>query len=133
MKKFAATFVVAISLAGCGGGDVYERSLPEPNDTNALMAIKNGVKPEDREAWQAIALSLSNPLATALSSQTVGDAIGNYKARATCMNDASAEQDALGQGPNDIGASDYDERNSAHIKAYNETVEAYNACLKMPV
>lgn len=110
--------IIATLLAGCQGqpSSVYDRPIPDRNDKDAMFEIRDGVKPEDQDAWQQIVMRRMNPMAKAIMSKTVGEAIGRVKAKAACME----KHDVQKAPANDIAA-------------YNKEVHAYNECLKMPV
>lgn len=107
---------VGLLAASCDAPSVYDQPLPDRNDTDTLVAIRDGVAPEDRDAWQSISMMIANPMARAIESKTVREAITRSKARTTCM-DKNAPTDA-----DDLPVSEY-----------NAQVEAYNACLRMPL
>ena len=81
-----------------------------------MFEIRDGLKPEDQDAWQQILMRRINPMAKAIMSKTVGEAIGRVKAKSACMEEHSVQK---------APAND--------IAAYNKEVHAYNECLKMPV
>lgn len=130
MRKIAV-LLCALSLTACGMGNVYDRPLPDHNDVDAMLDIKQGIKPEDQEAWSYIVMSIASPMTGALTSKTVGEAIEKQKARAACI--ARNDLDSVGEYPDDFMAPDYQERKNAHIEAYNKIVDALNACYKMEV
>ena len=135
MRKVILIVAVA-TLSACGSaGNVYDQPLPSRDDRDALLDIRDKLKPEDQQAWQGIVMRMMNPMAEPVRSKTVGEAITKVKAKTACMDahDTEATEKKIGPAPNDIGAPDYEARNSAHIEAYNKEVAAYNACLKMPV
>lgn len=133
MKKVVLMFAPFVVLSGCGSSDVYGEPIPSPDDHDALIEIRDGVKPEDREAWSKLTMRIVNPMAVKIDAETVGEAITRLKAREACLADSEAEREKLGPMPTDIMAPDYDERNKAYIEGYNATVESNNACLKLPV
>ena len=136
MRKMILIAVGVVSLSGCGNArNVYDRPIPNRDDRNALLDIRDKLKPEDEQAWQGIVMRLVNPMAERVTSKTVGEAIARLEAKTACMDshDPEATKRKIGDGPNDIAAPDYEAKNTAYITANNKEVAAYNACLKMPV
>lgn len=109
--------VILIALGACQPANVYERPVPNGDDAKAMNEIRDGLKPEDRQAWAQIVMRKANPIAEGVTSKTVGEAIAGMKAKAACM----------------------DAHNVANIdpaldrEKYNAEVMAYNECLKLPV
>jgi len=106
---------IALILTSCTKVDVYALPIPEPTDTKTLIKIRDGLKPEDHKAWVDVMLRKSHPLAKKIEAKTVGEAIEHVKARTECMD----------QNSKSISIED--------AKAYNAQVDAYNACLEMPI
>lgn len=132
MRRVVLVVAGAAMLSACGSaGNVYDEPLPSRDDQDALLDIRDKLKPEDQKAWQGIVMRMMNPMAEPIRSKTVGEAITKLKAKTACME--AHDTSKVPDGPNDISAPDYEEKNAAHIAAYNKEVDAYNACLKMPV
>lgn len=131
--KTRTMWLVALLLGACGQGssNVYEQPLPASGDMDALMDIKEEVKPEDADTWQSLTRLIMSPKAKRPTSKTVGEAITAYRARRACMD--ANEPSKLPLGPNDTFAKDYEARRKAHTEALKNAANAYNACLKMPV
>jgi hypothetical protein len=115
-RKVVLNAAALVTLSACQPENVYSRAMPEGMDANALNNIRDGLKPEDREAWTKIVMRKANPLAGGVASKTVGDAIAKMKAQTACMESHSL---------NGIDPSDHED--------YNAEVRAYNECLKLPV
>lgn len=112
------TFILLILLAagGCQPANVYDRPMPAGDDSATLNAIRDALKPEDRDAWAKIVMRKINPASTGVASKTVGEAIAKMKVMIACID------------ANDIGKADPN-----NSDRYNLTVQAYNECLKLPV
>lgn len=131
MRKMILGLALVAMLSACQDANVYDNPLPSVDDADALMAVRDGVKQEDQEAWQNVVMRMANPMAKKLQSETVGEAITNMKAKNACVEENDITK--VPEGPSDFMADDYQERNAAHIKKYNAVVDAYNACLEMPL
>ena len=125
--------LIALLLAGCQetAGTVYDRPLPDRNDMEALLDIRDKLKPEDQEAWQGILMRKNNPMAEPITSKTVGEAVQRMRAKTACMS--AHDVSKVPDNKLAIGDDGYDAAEAARITANNREVDAYNACLKMPV
>lgn len=106
------------ALWGCTEQSVYDRELPAPDDSAAMIEIRDGLRPEDARTWQQIVMRRLNPAAQPIHSKTVGEAIAKVKAQRACMDENFAAMQAAGI---DNG------------EAYSRHANAYNDCLEMPL
>lgn len=130
MKKTILA-VVALMMTGCGSSNVYDDTIPAYDDSDALLTIRDGLRPEDRSAWQAVTMRIINPVSSGVQSVTVGEAIQRQKAKEACFDENDLTK--AGEMPTDFGAPGHEERRKAYITGYNKLVEGYNACAKMVV
>ena len=131
VKKSLLLAALLVSACNQAAQSVYDDPLPKSDDTDALTKIKEGIKPDDADAWQNITMMIIMPTAKRPTSKTVGQAISRYKAQESCENKHDFTK--VGEGPKDFGAPDYEKRQNALVARYNKEVDEYNACLKMPV
>ncbi len=115
-----------VSACGKMGGSVYDQPIPVGNDPNALISIRDQLKPEDQAAWSAITLKKMLPAAPAIQAKTVGEALTREKALDACEAKYKAEMDAA--STDEIGVL-----KEGQTDKYNAGVNGYNGCLKITV
>jgi hypothetical protein len=120
-------------LAGChsNSGSVYGRPIPDRSDTTAQLDIRDGLKPEDQEAWQGFLMRKINPMAEPVTSKTVGEAIRRMKVKLACMK--AHDSSKVPENNFAIGDARYDQAQAKWSAENNKEVSAYNDCLKLTV
>jgi hypothetical protein len=80
-----ALISAALLVSACHGTNVYDEPIPNRNDTQALLNIRDHIKPADQDAWLTVLIKMVAPAGAPIQSKTVGEAITHAKARTACL------------------------------------------------
>lgn len=106
-------------LAACHhtNRSVYDQPIPERNDAQALLLIRDQLRPEDRSAWQDIDKRITDPRAERIQSKTVGEAIRRWWAQHECMTAHAKGQETAGD----------------NVQTRDREIAAFTDCLEMTI